>query len=121
MKRLMLFAAVLAATLASAAHAESNGLCKPMCASDKRECRGNAARLIDDDKTMSLAAQEDNNPNARVSRGMSGKDSGAQNRQGYESVRVREQRLCDTQYLRCVQACDKQDAVTPPGKAGQPL
>jgi hypothetical protein len=118
MKRLMLFSAVLAATLASTAHAEGNGLCKPLCATEKRECRSSAAAMSDDN-AASFIAMGDRNPNARVSRELSGKDSEAQVKQGYESRRVREQRACDTQYLRCVQACAKEDAATPPGKAGQ--
>lgn len=94
------------------ARADSNSLCKPLCETEKRECRGHAASVADEDK-LPLLAMEDRNPNARVSRGMADKPSDAQARQGYESRRVREQRTCDTHYLRCVQACARQEA---PGK-----
>lgn len=113
------FIPLLALLLAGLAQADSNSLCKPMCDTDKRECRGNAATLAEDDK-LPLLAMADNNPNARVSRGLADKPSDAQARQNYESRRVREQRMCDTQYLRCVQSCAKQGAAAPVGKAGQP-
>jgi len=120
---------LLALLLAGVAHADSNSLCKPVCETEKRECRSRAASVADDDK-LPLLAMEEKNPNARVARGLADKPSDAQARQGYESRRVREQRTCDTQYLRCVQACAKQDgpkqeaakqdAPTQPPKAGQP-
>lgn len=101
MKRLTVLITLL---LAGVAHADSGSLCKPMCATDKRECRSQAAKLADDD-TLPLLSMPDNNRNARMARGAADKPSEAQARQGYESRRVREQRTCDTQYLRCVQAC----------------
>jgi hypothetical protein len=106
MKQLTVLFALL---LAGVAHADSNGLCKPLCETEKRECRRHAASIADDEK-LPLLAMEDRNPNARVSRGMADKPSDAQVRQGYESRRVREQRTCDTRYVRCVQACARPDA-----------
>lgn len=107
---------ILALLLAGMAHADSSGLCKPVCETEKRECRSHAASLADDDK-LPMLAKEDRNPNARVSRGMADKPSDAQARQGYESRRVREQRTCDTQYLRCVQACARPEAPKQPAPA----
>lgn len=117
MKQLILLCAVL---LAGAAHADGSGLCKPLCDTDKRECRGNAASQSDDD-ALSLVTMADRNPNARVARGLADKPSEAQSKQAYESRRVTMQRTCDTQYLRCVQACGKQaHAAEAAAKAGQP-
>ncbi len=109
MKPLMLTAALL---LAGAAQAGDGGLCKPLCDSDKRECRKDAASQADDD-TLPLMPTADRNPNARVSREMSGKPTVAQTRQGHESRRVQLQRTCDAQYLRCVQACAKEEEAKP--------
>ena len=109
MKPLMLMAALL---LAGAAQAGDAGLCKPLCDSDKRECRKDAASQADDD-TLPLMPAVDRNPNARVSRELSGKPTVAQTRQGHESRRVQLQRTCDTQYQRCVQACAREDAAQP--------
>lgn len=111
--------ALMTLLLAGAAHADSGGLCQSVCATDKRECRSEAASLAEDDK-LPLLSMEDRNPNARVARGMADKPSEAQAKQGYESRRVREQRSCDTQYLRCVQACAKQENPKQEAPRAQP-
>jgi hypothetical protein len=115
MKRLTLLFAVL---LAGAAHADSNGLCKSLCETSKRECRSDAASQTSDE-ALTLLTMTDRNPNARVAKGLADKPSEAQSRQSYESRRVKMQRACDTQYPRCVQACGKQEAAAPDAKAGQ--
>lgn len=109
MKRFVLISA-LAAAFCGAAHAADNGLCKPLCESDKRECRSRAADMSDDD-ALSLLAMADRNPNARVSRELADKPTEAQTKQAYESRRVKMQRTCDTQYLRCVQGCAREEAA----------
>ncbi|GAB2845935.1 hypothetical protein GCM10027277_12690 [Pseudoduganella ginsengisoli] len=113
MKRFFLLPALLAAVLAGTAHAEGNGFCKPLCETDKRECRSDAASASDEEAAP-LLAMADRNPHARVAKGLEDKPFSAQVKQGYESRRVKMQRTCDSQYLRCVQACAKEEAAAPP-------
>jgi hypothetical protein len=123
MKRSILLSALSLAALAAftgavrAGEVRDAGLCKPLCASDQRACRSNAASLSDQE-TLPLLAMPETNEHARVSQKMSGKATVAQTKQGYESRRVQLQRTCDSQYLRCVQGCGQQGAG-PAGKTGQ--
>lgn len=109
LSRLSIFSLVL---FAGVCHAEGGGLCKPLCESDKRECRGAAVSLSQDD-VAPLVAMEDRNPHARVSRKMAGSPPEAQTTQGSQSRRVQMQRTCDDKYLRCVRACANSAAATP--------
>lgn len=118
MKRFIEISALLVAMLSGAAHADGNGLCKPLCETDKRECRSDAASAADEE-TLPLVAMTDRNQHARVAQGMAAKPAEAQTKQGYESRRVKMQRTCDTKYLRCVQACAREEAAAPAAKAGQ--
>ncbi|SFV11237.1 hypothetical protein [Pseudoduganella namucuonensis] len=102
---------------AGACHAEGEGLCKPLCEADKRECRAAAASLSRDD-VAPLLAMEDRNPHAKVSRRMAGSPPEAQTTRASESKRVQMQRTCNDNHLRCVRACGNSpvDKPTQEGK-----
>jgi hypothetical protein len=87
--------------------AAEQGMCKSMCASEKKECRANAKLQTDLDRDP-LIAPDNKNPYARTnSEGQVPPMEARAREQADTRRRVTERNgQCDTAYLRCVRACD---------------
>ena len=107
MKQTKLLAALLGMALSAAAHAAEPGLCKSMCASEKRECRADAQRLTELDRDV-LITPESKNPFDRANNQGQVTPVATQARERADDYRRGSERKgrCDTAYLRCTRACD---------------
>lgn len=106
MNKFMPLLTVLAALASGACNADDAGLCKPMCAEDKRACRAAAVKLIDHD-AKSLTEWREKNPMAREF----GKGSVRTNQPVGPAVRNQQNRrmtrnaVCDDTFMTCSKAC----------------
>jgi hypothetical protein len=107
MKRLKLLAALVGISLGAAAFAAEPGLCKSMCAGEKRECRANAQSLTELDRDV-LITPESKNPFDRANNQGQVTPVATQARERADDYRRGSERKgqCDTAYLRCTRACD---------------
>jgi hypothetical protein len=107
MMRMKLLLALLGLSLGAASVAAEPGLCKSMCASEKKECRKKAGAQTDLDGEP-LFSSYDKNPFSRAnSEGQVPTMAARAREQADTHRRVNERNVqCDTAYLRCVRACD---------------
>lgn len=107
MKQTKLLAALLGMALSAAAHAAEPGLCKSMCASEKRECRADAQRLTELDRDV-LIAPDSKNPFDRAANQGQVAPMATQAHERADDHRRSAERTgkCDATYLRCTRACD---------------
>lgn len=98
---------IVLATLGSGAcRANDAGLCKPVCAEEKRACRAAALKMIDHD-AQSLTEWREKNPMAREF----GKGSVHINQPVGPAVRNQQERrmtrnaVCDDKFMTCSKAC----------------
>jgi len=107
MMRIKLFLALLGLSLGAASVAAEPGLCKSMCASEKKECRAKATLQTDFDRDP-LITPDDKNPHAHANAAGQVPTMEAQAREQADTHRRVTERngQCDTAYLRCVRACD---------------
>jgi hypothetical protein len=108
MRQVKLLLALLGSTFCAAGMAAEPGLCKPVCASEKKECRAHAKLQTDYDREPLFAPDTVKNPYER--RNTAGAVSTVEARareQADTHRRVSERNgQCDTAYLQCVRACD---------------
>ena len=96
----------LSVLASGACRADEAGLCKPVCAEEKRACRSAASKLIDHD-AHSLTEWREKNPMAREF----GEGSVRTNQPVGPAVRNRENRrmtrnaVCDDKFKTCSKAC----------------
>jgi hypothetical protein len=98
---------VLAGLASGACKADEAGLCKPMCAEEKRVCRVEANKLIDVE-AKSLTMWREKNPMAReFGNGgvQSNQPQGPAARNTQDRKMTRNQ-VCEDKYLSCAKACN---------------
>ena len=107
MNRVKLLLALFGMSLCASAMAAEPGICKSMCASEKKECRANARLQTDYDRDP-LIAPDSKNAYARTNRDGQVPTMEARAREQDDTRRRVTERngQCDTGYLRCVRACD---------------
>jgi hypothetical protein len=109
MNQIKLLLALVGLSLCVASEAAEPGLCKPMCASEKKACRANARLQTDYDREPLFAPDNiSKNPYERTNTvgAVSTVESRARE-QADTHRRVSERNgKCDTTYLQCVRACD---------------
>jgi hypothetical protein len=107
MNSMKLLLALLGISLCAAGVAAEPGLCKPMCASEKKECRAQARLRTEYDREPPFAPDNGKNPYERTTTmgAVSTVESRARE-QADTHRRVSERNgQCDTAYLQCVRAC----------------
>jgi len=107
MNRIKLLAAVLGMSLGAAAFAAEPGVCKSMCANEKRECRADARSQTELDRDPLITTQT-KNPFERANNTGQVASAAAQANERADSYRRVSERngRCDATYLRCTRACD---------------
>jgi hypothetical protein len=106
MKRLF-FPALLSALLAaSASHAQDAGFCQSMCASERKECRAQAAEKAGYDSAPPLQI-EDSNPHAQAAARRAGQPAEVRAAEKSSFQRALEERgaRCDTRFRQCTRGC----------------
>ncbi|MCX7290544.1 hypothetical protein [Janthinobacterium sp.] len=108
---------ILLACLAHSAHAQDkrdvpraipdSGLCAPVCASARQDCRAHVERATEDDSSPILLMKPSNTPYAAASR-----ETGPQSQQlqptqaqALRARRAERQQACEVQYRSCTRAC----------------
>lgn len=106
MMRIKLFLALFGLSLSAASVAAEPGLCKSMCAGEKKECRAKATLQTDFDREP-LIAPDNRAPHAYANSAGQIPTTEAQAREQADTHRRVTERnsQCDTAYLRCVRAC----------------
>jgi hypothetical protein len=105
MKRLTLLLIMMGPLWAGVAHAADAGLCKSMCAAEKRECRAQVRELAAEDGKPLLEMAE-RNPMARAAQEQVPAPAGlAIDNAGTQTRRIDKAGKCDDSYLRCTRAC----------------
>ena len=114
MNRLMCLCALFAAMASGAACAQDAGLCKPICAQEKRACRAEAVNLIDHE-TESLNAWKEKNPAARefgAGAVRTGQPVGAAANSAKDRKMTR-LGVCEDKYQTCASACPRVSPASP--------
>ena len=111
MKKFVPWLAVLAALASGACRADDAGLCKPMCAEEKRTCRtaaANMTRYETQPKYMggekNPMAREFSNGIVRTNQAMGHEALDLQNRKATRSS------ICEDRYATCAKACSASTA-----------
>ena len=108
---------ILLACLALTAHAQDKrdipkaipeaGLCAPVCASARQDCRAQAQGATENDTSPILTMKPSSNPYAAASR-----ETGPQSQQlqptqaqAFRARRAERQQACEVQYRSCTRAC----------------
>ena len=83
------------------------GLCAPVCASARQECRAQVQGATEDDTSPMLTMKPSSNPYAAASR-----ETGAHSQQlqptqaqAFRARRAERQQACEVQYRSCTRAC----------------
>jgi hypothetical protein len=83
------------------------GLCAPMCASARQDCRAQVQQSTEDDTSPILSMKPSSNPYAAASR-----ETGPQSQQlqptqaqAFRARRAERQQACEVQYRSCTRAC----------------
>jgi hypothetical protein len=83
------------------------GLCAPMCASARQDCRAQAQQATQDDTSPLLSMKPSSNPYAAASR-----ETGTQSQQlqptqaqAFRARRAERQQACEMHYRNCTRAC----------------
>ena len=83
------------------------GLCAPVCASARQDCRAQVQQATEDDTNPVLSMKPSSNPYAAASR-----ETGAQSQQlqptqaqAFRARRAERQQACEVQYRSCTRAC----------------
>ena len=83
------------------------GLCAPMCASARQDCRAQAHGATDNDTSPILSMKPSSNPYVAA-----GRDAGAQaeqlrptEAQAFRARRAERQQACEVRYRSCTRAC----------------
>jgi hypothetical protein len=91
--------------LSGAARAADAGICKSMCASEKRECRAKVQSAILTER-VALEQMPEKNPLARTAQQrVAGEDIRALDAAGDHHRRMANNGACDDKYLRCTRTC----------------
>ncbi|MBW8897137.1 MAG: hypothetical protein JF619_03275 [Massilia sp.] len=107
MMQIKMFLALLGLSLSAACVAAEPGLCKSMCASEKKECRAKATLQTDFDRDPPIAPDNRNSHAYANSAGQVPTMEARAREQADTHRRATERNgQCDTAYLRCVRACD---------------
>ncbi|MED5612840.1 hypothetical protein [Janthinobacterium sp. P210005] len=108
---------ILLASLALTAHAQDKrdtpkaipdaGLCQPVCASARQDCRAQAQGATENDTSPMLLMKPSSNPYVAA-----GKEAGAQSQQlrpteaeAFRARRAERQQACEVQYRSCTRTC----------------
>ncbi|MDO8065024.1 hypothetical protein [Janthinobacterium sp. SUN206] len=108
---------ILLASLALTAHAQDKrdapkaipdaGLCHPVCASARQDCRAQAQGATENDTSPMLLMKPSSNPYVAA-----GKEAGAQSQQlrpteaeAFRARRAERQQACEVQYRSCTRTC----------------
>ena len=83
------------------------GLCAPVCASARQDCRAQVQQATEDDTNPVLSMKPSSNPYAAASR-----ETGPQSQQlqptqaqAFRARRAERQQACEVQYRSCTRAC----------------
>jgi hypothetical protein len=108
MKQAKLLLALLGISLCAAAVAAEPGLCKSLCAGEKKECRAHAKLQTEFDRAPPIASDNGKNPYERTNTVGAVSTVEARAREQADTHRRVSERngRCDTAYLQCVRTCD---------------
>lgn len=106
MNKLVQLSIVLALLASGACKANDGGLCKPVCAEEKRVCRVQAAKMSDRDSKWSPGWNEKNASSREFGEGrvQTKQPIGPEVRNTQDRMMTRN-RLCDDAYMTCARAC----------------
>lgn len=106
MKIVLTLSVMLALLVAGASKADDAGLCKPLCAEEKRVCRNAAAKLDDHagESLMSIGEKDRMARNFVDGAVKTNQPLGPEVRNAQDR-RMTRTRVCDDQFMTCSRAC----------------
>lgn len=106
MKTFVQLSIVLAALASGACKADEAGLCKPVCAEEKRVCRVEANKMIDVE-AKSLTQWREKNPMAREfgSGGVQSTQPQGPAARNVQDRKMTRNQVCEDKYMTCAKAC----------------
>ncbi len=113
MKTVLRYSVMLALLVSGVCQADDAGLCKPMCAEEKRVCR-NAAVILDDHPAGSLMKIRENDRMARsfVDGSVKTNQPVGPEVRNAQDRRMTRTRTCDDQFMTCTKACAPKPAMS---------
>jgi hypothetical protein len=121
MKTVLKLSMMLALLVSGACKADEAGLCKPVCAEEKRVCRNAAAKVSDEgaESLMSIRESDRMARNFKDGTVVTNQPVGPAVRNAQER-RMARTRACDDQFMTCTKACSappaRSDVLTKPAR-----